>query len=46
MKEGTSLNEAKVKAAIKGKGLVFESMETTQITRPKVAYELVVTGAT
>lgn len=41
-----ALDEAKVKAALKGKGMGFASMEKQEITRPKVAYELIVSGAT
>lgn len=41
-----ALDEDKVKAALKGKGMGFVSMEKTEMTRPKVAYELVVSGAT
>ena len=40
------LEEAKVKAAIKGQGMEFVSMEKASVVRPKVAYELVVDGAT
>lgn len=46
MEGDASLDEDKVKAAIKGKGMGFVSMEKTEITRPKAAYELVVSGAT
>ncbi|MGJ8724937.1 MAG: hypothetical protein ACSHYB_10310 [Roseibacillus sp.] len=46
MDDGAALDEAKVKAAIKGKKMEFVSMEKTQITRPVAAYELVVSGAT
>lgn len=41
-----ALDEAKVKAAIEGKGMSFTSMEKTDIIRPKAAYQLVVSGAT
>lgn len=41
-----ALDEAKVKAAIKGKGMKFVSLEKTEVVRPKVAYELAVEGAT
>ena len=46
MDDGAALDEAKVKEAIEGKKMKFVSMEETEITRPKVAYELVVSGAT
>lgn len=46
MDDGASLDEAKVKAAIKGKGMGFESMEKVELMKPKVAYNLVVKGAT
>ena len=46
MDDGVALDEAKVKAAIEGKKMKFVSMEKTEISRPKVAYELAVSGAT
>lgn len=46
MEGDVALDEAKVKAALKGKGMGFASMEKKEIVRPKVAYELVVSGAT
>lgn len=46
MDEGAALNEAKVKAALKGKGMGFESMVKTEVVKPKVVYELAVSGAT
>jgi hypothetical protein len=46
MNDGASLDEAKVKAALQGKGMGFESMEKTELTRPQAAYSLVVSGAT
>lgn len=46
MKDGSSLEEAKIKAAIKGEGLEFVSMEESNLVRPKAAFELVVSGAT
>ena len=46
MNGDAALNEAKVKASLKGKGMTFVSMEKAEMTRPKVAYELAVSGAT
>lgn len=46
MEEGAALNEAKVKAALKGKGMGFESMAKTEVVKPKAVYELAVSGAT
>lgn len=41
-----TLDKSKVKAAIEGKGMGFISMEETELTRPKAAYALSVSGAT
>ena len=46
MKEGSTLDQAKVEAAVKGKGMKFISMEKADVVRPQVAYQLVVEGAT
>ena len=46
MNGDAALDEAKVKASLKGKGMTFVSMEKAEMTRPKVAYELAVSGAT
>ena len=46
MDDGAALEEDDVKAAIEGKKMKFVSMEKTEISRPKAAYELTVTGAT
>ncbi len=46
MEDGSSLSEAQVKSAIESKGMTFVSMEKAELTRPKAAYELAVTGAT
>ncbi len=38
LNKGAQLTEADVKAALKGKGLKFESLEKHKITRPAAAY--------
>lgn len=38
LNKGAKLTEADVKAALKGKGLTFESFETHKIKRPAAAY--------
>ncbi len=46
MKKGSSLDEAKVKAALEGEKMKFVSLAATNVIRPKAAYVLSVEGAT
>lgn len=45
MEEGTSLDEAKLKASIEAKRMTFISLETKTVPRPKAAYVLAAAGS-